>query len=114
MADIVIAVATDDASDLSALGGSVGDAADSGSEFEIRSLDGETVAVLVIALTSQSVQVIGQWLVARARAKKSTSVTVDGVTVTADSVDAVERLLAQLEVGRGFKRGKRSGKPSKS
>lgn len=106
MAHFVISVPEQESEDLSLLEGSLGIDLDapSISEVEVRSLDGETVAVIVVALTSQAIQAVAQWLVARARARKSTSVTFDGVTVTADSVEDVERVVASLRLRKDAKK----------
>ncbi|MFF2050259.1 hypothetical protein ACFVU2_01540 [Leifsonia sp. NPDC058194] len=79
-------------------------------EVDVRSLDGDTAALIVILLTSQAIEVLGHWLTARARARKSTSVTFDGVTITANSVAEVERVAASLRLASTDKKKQKKKK----
>ena len=93
--EIVVSVPISDVSELHELLVSLG--APDQEVSDVRSLDGETVATVLLVVTLRVLPLLRDWLVARANSHKETSITTSGVTIKANSAADAERLLAAVK-----------------
>jgi len=97
---IAVTVAEYDAVELEKLRASFPEAnsGDDGSTIDVRSLDGETIAVIVLMLSREGIAVLTKWLIARVQARKPTTVSAHGIRIEANSVEDIERLAKLVEL----------------
>lgn len=92
MIDVAISVPFDDSDSLEAFPATAEDLAIG----ESRSIDGNTLATIIVPVALASLPVLKAWLIARVEAKKGCVVSFDGATLHGYSADEVERITAAI------------------
>jgi len=64
---------------------------------EVQPFDGETVAQLIVAVTSISAPIVIAWIKARAESRKSFQIVVDGVQLNGYTPAEVSRMTRTIE-----------------
>ena len=112
---IAVSVAESDARQLKELSASLFTVTPDAEEapIDVRSLDGDAIAVIVIMLGHQGISLLTKWLVARVQAGKPATVSAHGIRIEANSVADLERIAKLLELNLAAETGKKDGKKDK-
>lgn len=96
MQHVLIAVPTEDASDLSELQKSL---IQPGTAIESKPFDGITMLQVLVPLTAASIPVLTTWIKSRFELRRTQTVSFKGMKFTGYSPDEIEQLKKLLEAG---------------
>lgn len=109
---VLVSVDIADADDLAELTRLYAHAQSEDQLVDVRSLGGETVVSALVLITAGTLPYLRGWILARAEARKHTSITLNGLTIKGYTAHEAQRLISALDE-HGAALGVKAEKPKK-